>query len=611
MPDDHSNGTESGGFDDWLSETPSKATDPYAEVELDATDDDIFDHGASDEPEVQLEPEPEVQPEPEPEPEPEPVATPEPEPEMDTVEAPSSDVDPVEDDDDASLDLSEESDDDAEDDTGEIPVVEPASVSDEVDELSEGSAEGLHAEPVVKFEAFDGDNEADTGELEIVVASPQEPSEDESVATLMYDGGVDVRSDSAEEDEGLPDDDTSEISGIAWVPETDDDESVDRDEYDPLEDTGEAVFVTGETAAAAVAAGSFGDLWDQDSDEGPISSDVPSSDDVDEFSLDADDLLLGATQEHIGLAAAIAAAENEDTEQVALVAEIPGLETSVVGFEDVVEAEGHRRVRARASGDLIARVVTGVILVLALGASLIWRPALVVFAIAVFVLGAGEFYTALVRTERRPIALFGFIGIVAASLGAFFWSAIAIPIAFLLATILLLLFYAVVPGKSDPMGNLALTATVMVWVGLGSYAMLIAQSDDYQVLIIGVVVAVAGADIAAFFVGRSLGRTHFAPWVSPKKTVEGLVAGVVVALGIGAMLHFFPPFELTSGLAIGAAAAFLTPMGDLAMSAAKRALGLKDMGSVLPGHGGFLDRIDGLLFVIPAAWAVFVWAGLL
>ncbi|KAA3638385.1 MAG: hypothetical protein DWP92_06255 [Armatimonadetes bacterium] len=141
--------------------------------------------------------------------------------------------------------------------------------------------------------------------------------------------------------------------------------------------------------------------------------------------------------------------------------------------------------------------------------------------------------------------------------------------------------------------------------------MLIARSDDYRVLILGVVLAVAGADVAAFFVGRSLGRTHFAPWVSPKKTVEGLVAGTLVAMAIGAVLHYFEPFELTSGLAIGAVAAVFTPLGDLAMSAAKRALGLKDMGSVLPGHGGFLDRIDGLLFAIPAAWAVFVFAGLL
>jgi phosphatidate cytidylyltransferase len=55
----------------------------------------------------------------------------------------------------------------------------------------------------------------------------------------------------------------------------------------------------------------------------------------------------------------------------------------------------------------------------------------------------------------------------------------------------------------------------------------------------------------------------------------------------------------------------LAPMGDLAMSAAKRSLDLKDMGSVLPGHGGFMDRIDGLLFVIPVAWAIFFWAGIL
>jgi phosphatidate cytidylyltransferase len=151
----------------------------------------------------------------------------------------------------------------------------------------------------------------------------------------------------------------------------------------------------------------------------------------------------------------------------------------------------------------------------------------------------------------------------------------------------------------------------MVWAGLGSFALLIARSEEYQTLILGVVVAVAAADIAAFFVGRSIGRTHFAPWVSPNKTVEGLVAGTIVAIAVGAGLNYFAPFELTSGLAIGAAAAILTPLGDLAMSAAKRALHLKDMGSVLPGHGGFLDRIDGLLFTIPAAWAILLWAGLL
>jgi phosphatidate cytidylyltransferase len=594
MPDDPSNDTESGGFDDWLSEAPGKATDPYAELSDDAPDDDL----AHEEP---------------------------------STEDPTSD-DSVDDDDvdvsdagegpvvasaeDLPADTGDALPDDSadDDDTGELPIAPSAD--------GEAEAEEWPDDPVVEFEAFDGGDDADTGELEIVTPVPfGEGDVGEAEATLMYDGGFESESQESPEpsdssdspvqgeddDDDSAQDETSEVPVVAWSPETIDVDP-ERDVFDPFEDTGEAVFVSGEMAAAGVTASAFGDLWDQDEDS-PVA--IGSDGDDDEFTLGEGDILMGATQEHIGLAAAIAAAENEDTEQVALVAEIPGLETSVVGFDDVVEAEGYRRVRARASGDLVARIVTGVVLVLALGASLIWRPALVAFAITVFVLGAGEFYTALVRTERKPIALFGFIGIISASLGAYFWSAVAIPMAFVLATILLLLFYAVVPGKQDPMGNLALTATVMVWAGLGSYAMLIARSDDYQVLIIGVVVAVAAADIAAFFVGRSLGRTHFAPWVSPKKTVEGLVAGGVVALGVGAVLHFFPPFELTSGLAVGAAAAFLTPIGDLAMSAAKRALGLKDMGSVLPGHGGFLDRIDGLLFVIPVAWAVFVWAGLL
>jgi phosphatidate cytidylyltransferase len=150
-----------------------------------------------------------------------------------------------------------------------------------------------------------------------------------------------------------------------------------------------------------------------------------------------------------------------------------------------------------------------------------------------------------------------------------------------------------------------------VWVGLGTYAILIAVSENYRPLVMAVVVTVAAMDIAQYFVGRALGRHQLSPWVSPKKTVEGLVGGMIVALTLGALLHFVEPFELTSGLAVGVAVAVLVPLGDLAMSAVKRSLDIKDMGSVLPGHGGFLDRIDGLIFVIPAAWAVFVWAGLL
>lgn len=637
MPDDRNNDPVQSDFDDWLADEEAAPTDPTAPVAEESADaveivdevdvaDDLPDNDATDEFEETFVP-----------PDDAPI-------EMDAIVANDEDVAIEGDTPDEALGavaIDPEVDWDSYDEsTGggiAVPDVEPM---DAVDEPVFDTGEIAAADdPVVEFDAFDGGHEPITGEMEIIAPEPTDTEVDAGVFDAESEP-VFESDDRGDEDDSVIDLTTGDAIVSSADPEMDppfDFGHVDPSEqFDPFEDTGEAVFVTGESpivgqpagsavAGSSLAGASFAELWgveefSPDSPEPPTAersdaADEPAPTDAvpedDEFRLATDDFHRGKTREHAGLAEAIAAAETEETEQVALVAAIPGLESSVVGFEDVVEAEGHRRVRARGSGDLVARVITGLVLVVALAASLVWRPALLLLAMAVFVLGAGEFYTALVRHDRKPIALFGFIGIIAACLGAFFWSAAAIPMAFVVAVVLLLLFYAVTPGRPDPMGNLALTTTVMAWAGLGSFAMLIARSDDYRTLIVGVVVTVAAADIAAFFVGRSIGRTHFAPWVSPKKTVEGLVAGVIVAFGLGAVLHFFPPFELTSGLAVGAAAAILTPLGDLAMSAAKRMLGLKDMGSVLPGHGGFLDRIDGLLFVIPAAWAIFVWAGLL
>jgi len=452
---------------------------------------------------------------------------------------------------------------------------------------------------------------ADIDQPSDVEVEDEETSEIEAVAS-GDDSSVEVEDDETSEIEAVASgddsekaegelDDTGELEVV-----TPRDDAVPEDGSDVADESDEDVDTE---ATQQVTGVGFASLWRREKADDIDSTSSGSSPEL--FDISRDDYLHTATKEHEGLAELMALADDEDTAQVALTAPIPGLDSAVVGFEDVVEAEGHGRVRARASGDLAARIITGVGLVAALGASLLWRPALIAFALGIFVLGAGEFYTALVRSGRKPIALFGFIGIIGASLGAFFFDALWIPVAFVLVTTVLLLFYAVVPGKLDPIGNLGLTITVMVWVGLGSFTMLIAKPDAYRTLIFGVVVTVAAMDTAQYFFGRALGRHQLAPWVSPKKTVEGLIAGVIVALTIGALLDFFKPFELTSGLAIGAAVAVFAPIGDLAMSAAKRSLGLKDMGSVLPGHGGFLDRIDGLLFVIPVAWIIFLWAGIL
>jgi phosphatidate cytidylyltransferase len=96
--------------------------------------------------------------------------------------------------------------------------------------------------------------------------------------------------------------------------------------------------------------------------------------------------------------------------------------------------------------------------------------------------------------------------------------------------------------------------------------------------------------------------------ISPKKTIEGFVAGTLTALAVGAVIGYLvEPIDLPTGLVLGAVVAVFVPIGDLAVSVVKRSLDIKDMGSILPGHGGLLDRIDGVIMAIPAVWVVMTW----
>jgi len=85
----------------------------------------------------------------------------------------------------------------------------------------------------------------------------------------------------------------------------------------------------------------------------------------------------------------------------------------------------------------------------------------------------------------------------------------------------------------------------------------------------------------------------------------------VAAIAVGYGFSLVAPFDAKTGIILGAALAVTGPLGDLAVSVLKRSIGVKDMSTILPGHGGVIDRIDAILFSLPAAWAVFAWAGLL
>jgi phosphatidate cytidylyltransferase len=114
-------------------------------------------------------------------------------------------------------------------------------------------------------------------------------------------------------------------------------------------------------------------------------------------------------------------------------------------------------------------------------------------------------------------------------------------------------------------------------------------------------------DSAAYFVGRALGRHPLAPHLSPKKTWEGTFASILGSLAVALVFSRWVNIPLPQLLGMAAAANVFGQMGDLLESAYKRSAGVKDSGSLLPGHGGILDRIDALILAIPVVWYYWMW----
>ena len=121
-------------------------------------------------------------------------------------------------------------------------------------------------------------------------------------------------------------------------------------------------------------------------------------------------------------------------------------------------------------------------------------------------------------------------------------------------------------------------------------------------LIIFLLMVTWASDTGAYYVGTLYGRTRLAPTISPKKTVEGLVGGLIGAIIVAYAAHwwFLPELSGLDCLVLGILLTITGLWGDLTESAMKRSVGLKDSGGILPGHGGMLDRLDSLLFTAPA-----------
>lgn len=233
----------------------------------------------------------------------------------------------------------------------------------------------------------------------------------------------------------------------------------------------------------------------------------------------------------------------------------------------------------------------------------------VVIATIVVTLCSAEIYGTLRRSGRKSATLLGLVATVGIMIAAYTKGPSAIPYVTVLLLAGTMLWYLIGVERGSPVEGTASTVFVFVWVGvLGSFsALLLAPSqfpDRHGVAFFaGAIVAGVLNDVGALIAGRWFGRHPLAPTVSPKKTWEGLVGGTILTiLGSIFITGHIHPWTTQKAAVLGIVVAIVAPVGDLCESLVKRDLKLKDMGSLLPGHGGMLDRFDALLFVMPATY---------
>ena len=235
-----------------------------------------------------------------------------------------------------------------------------------------------------------------------------------------------------------------------------------------------------------------------------------------------------------------------------------------------------------------------------------WSAALVT---VVVLLAAIELFDAFRRAGYKPATLLGLAGTGALMVGAYVKGERAVPLVMALAVVFSMLWYLLGVVRARPTHNLAITLLGFLWVGfLGSFATLMLRYPNREgvAFLLATVVAVVANDVGALFAGRQFGNTPLAPDISPSKTVEGFFGGFLATFFVclvmsGGPLHLHP-WTLGSAVWLAILVSVIGPTGDLCESMIKRDLGIKDIGTLLPGHGGLLDRFDAMLFALPAVY---------
>jgi phosphatidate cytidylyltransferase len=266
-----------------------------------------------------------------------------------------------------------------------------------------------------------------------------------------------------------------------------------------------------------------------------------------------------------------------------------------------------------AGRDMRLAIATGVLLgVIGLICFAAGTVATMVIVTAVVLLATAEAYAAFRRAQYHPATLLGLVAVLSLLIETYNKGVAALPLVLVLLVAGSFIWYlARVEPAADPVPGLLSTVFVFAWVGaFGSFAALLLNPTLFPhrhgiAFLLAAVIVTVTDDIASFLVGSAMGRHQLAPSISPNKSWEGLIGGAVAAILVSVIVvHFIHPWTVGKAAVFGLVVAVVAPLGDLSQSMIKRHLGIKDMGRILPGHGGILDRVDGLLFVVPATYFV-------
>lgn len=260
---------------------------------------------------------------------------------------------------------------------------------------------------------------------------------------------------------------------------------------------------------------------------------------------------------------------------------------------------------AVASGVGLAGIVIGTLFV---GA-----PALFTLAFVFVLVAQAELYTVLKASGHSPAVLLGVVCGGTLLIVTYVYGPVALVIMLAASLLLILAWGLTVPAAR--MRSMVVSTYLGVLYGpfLVGFAVLLLRGPDGLVLTATFIGMTALHDAGAYLVGRKLGRHPMAPRMSPQKSWEGFAAGTLVCVALSvAVLPFVHPFTVLLALKLALVMSVVAPLGDLAESLVKRDLGVKDMGSLMPGHGGLFDRIDAIIFAAPFAYfllRVVGWAG--